>query len=149
MSVDGQKGDMFTINFRKSGRRGTFHPEHSPLEGEAGGFSVVTATATDVTVFVAPSQKTFHLKTLIVTNGRANAATLGLFASDGAGKQRASIIIPATDTVVIGAGTPGSDLQGMQFGFSYSTGGLYARVTSASTEVSIFAGGQLRDQDFT
>src|SRR5437867_4767506 len=126
MSVDGQKTDMFTLNFRKSGRRGTIHPEHAPHEGEAGGFSVVTATATDVTVFVAPSQKTFHLKTLIVTNGRANAATLGLFASDGGGRQRVSLIIPATDSLVIGAGTPGMDLNGMLFGFSYSTGGLYA-----------------------
>jgi hypothetical protein len=147
MSVDGTKSDVFALNFRKSGRRGTFHAEPAELEGEAGGFSVSTASATDITVFTVPSMKAFHLKTLIVQNNKAAAATLQLFASDGAGKQRVAITLPATDTVVLGAGA--QQLQGMLFGFSYSTGGLYARITSASTEVTIFAGGQVRDQDNT
>jgi len=148
MSVDGLKSDVMTANFKKSGRRGTIHWEHSPLEGENFGFSVSVASATDITVFTVPSMKAFHLKTLIVTNGRANAATLNLFASDGAGKQRAAIILPATDTLALGAGATG-DLQGLLFGQSYSTGAVYARILSASTEVSIFAGGQVRDQDNT
>ena len=147
MSVDGLKTDIFAVNFRKSGRRGTIHPEPAELEGEAGGFSVTTLSATDVTVFTVPSMKTFHLKTLMITNSRANAALLQLFASDGGGKQRTQLIIPATDTVVLGAGA--QQLQGLIFGFSYSTAALYARVTSASTEVAIFAGGQVRDQDNT
>src|SRR5437867_11059653 len=147
MSVDGQKSDMFTMNFNRSGRRGTMHPSRADLEGEAGGFSVTTASVTDTTVFVAPSMKVFHLKTLIVQNLKTNTATLQLFASDGGGKQKLSVTLPSGGNLNLGPQS--GELQGMIFGFSYSTCGVYARVVSASTEVSIFAGGQIRDQDMT
>jgi hypothetical protein len=145
MSVDGLKYDSYTVNFNKSGRRGTLHAQRADLESEAGGFSVTTASVTDVTVYTVPSQKTFHLKTLIVQNLKGNTATLQLFASDGGGKQRLAITLPSVTPLALGQ----ADLQGIIFGFSYSTGAVYARIVSASTEVSIFAGGQVRDQDNT
>jgi hypothetical protein len=149
MSVDGLKSDITVSNFRKSGRRGTLHLEWSPLEGEAGGFSVATASNTDITVLIVPSSKAFHLKTLVVNNSNAAIATLQLFASDGGGRQKLQITIPAMDTTVIGAGTPGMDFNGAVFNFSYSTAGVYARFLNASTGMQIFAGGQIRDQDNT
>src|SRR5437660_6130445 len=112
MSQDG--GVYSRANYRRSGRRGTIHQEHDPLTGEDFGFSVVTASATDVTVYTVPSLKTFHIKTLIIDNGRANTAKLKLFASDGGGKQRVTLTLPAQDTLIIGPG----ELQGLIFGFS-------------------------------
>ncbi len=125
---------------KRSGRTGKVNWEQDSLPSEAFGFSVAAGSATDITVFVVPSLKTFHIKTLKLHNENSNAVIVRLFASAAAVNPIDRFWVAALDDHILGPG----DLQGYIFSNNQN---VYAQVISASTGVSIFAGGQLRDSD--
>jgi hypothetical protein len=144
------------VNYRRSGRRGTVHPEFAPLEGEAGGYSVAAASATDVTVYTVPSQKVFHLKTVIAgplaASGLGAPYALNFYVSTSATGQKVQFIGPSAGQMIAGGIVTGNqggggDIQGLTFGTSGSTAAVYAQVVNASLSIAIFVGGQLRDMD--
>ncbi len=129
-----------TSRVKRSGRTGRVNWEQDTLTSEDFGFSIAAGSATDITVYVVPSLKTFHIKTLKLHNTNAGAVEVRLFASAAAVNPIDRYWVAPVDDTVIGPG----DLQGLKFS---NTQNVYAQVFSASTGVTIFAGGQLRDSD--
>jgi hypothetical protein len=126
--------------WRRSGRTGKVNWEQDTLYSEDFGFSIAAGSATDITVYVVPSGKTFHIKSLKLHNTNSNAVEVRLFASTGGGLPMDRFWVAAADDFVLGPG----DYQGLKFS---STQNVYAQVFSTSTGITIFAGGQVRDSD--
>ena len=129
-----------TARYKRSGRTGKTNWEQDTLFSEDFGFSIAAGSATDITVYVVPSNKTFHIKSLKLHNTNAGAVEVRLFASAGALNPMDRFWVAAVDDLILGPG----DWQGLKFS---NTQNVYAQVFSASTGVTIFTGGQLRDSD--
>ena len=126
--------------WKRSGRTGKVNWEQDTLYSEDFGFSVAAGSQADITVYVVPSNKTFHIKSLKLHNTNSNAVEVRLFASAGALNPIDRFWVAAVDDFVLGPG----DYQGLKFS---NTQNVYAQVFSASTGVTVYVGGQLRDSD--
>jgi hypothetical protein len=145
-------GDVGPVGFvqraraaaKRSGRTGKVNWEQDTLYSEDFGFSVATASVTDITVYVVPSGKTFHIKTLKIHASAVATTEVRLFASVAAANPIDRYWVLSTSDTIVGAGANPGDLQGLKFS---STQNVYAQIIGASTGVTIYVGGQLRDSD--